>query len=70
VRIIPFDVQFPDGHTEEYAANIIAENIYAQVDPEGNQFLLMEERIGHKKDSTAIEKDDMCVQHGTNHHMC
>jgi len=27
-----YEVQFPDGHTEEFAANTIAENIYSQVD--------------------------------------
>jgi hypothetical protein len=36
-----YEVQFPDGHTEEFAANTIAENIYSQVDEEGNQFLLL-----------------------------
>jgi len=35
------EVQFPDGHTEEYAANIIAEAIYAQVDDEGHEHLLL-----------------------------
>jgi hypothetical protein len=30
-----YDVQFPDGHVEAYSANVIAENIYAQVDEEG-----------------------------------
>ncbi len=49
-----YEVQFPDGHMEEFAANTIAENIYSQVDEEGNQHLLMEEIIDHKKDGSAI----------------
>jgi hypothetical protein len=30
-----FNIQFHDGHTEEYAANSIIENIYSQLDPNG-----------------------------------
>jgi hypothetical protein len=30
-----YEVEFPDGSREDYAANIIAENMYAQVDDEG-----------------------------------
>jgi hypothetical protein len=48
-----YEVEFPDGHIKEYAANIIAENIYAEVDSEGNQFLIMDEIIGQQADETA-----------------
>jgi hypothetical protein len=34
------NVKFPDGRSEEYTANVIAENMYAQWDEEGNQFLM------------------------------
>ena len=44
-----YEVQFPDGHTEESAANTIAENIYSQVDEEGNQYLLMQEITDTRK---------------------
>jgi hypothetical protein len=53
-----YEVQFPDGHTESYAANIIVENMYAQVDHEGNQFLLLEEIINHHADEKAITMKD------------
>lgn len=36
------EIQFPDRHTDLYAANIIVEDVYSQVDHEGNQFLLLE----------------------------
>jgi hypothetical protein len=36
-----YDVKFTDGTTEKYAANVIAENMYAQVDDEGNMFQLL-----------------------------
>jgi hypothetical protein len=36
-----YEVQFEDGHIEEYAANVIAESIYAQVDDKGCEHLPM-----------------------------
>ena len=32
-----YEVEYQDGHTAALAANIIAENIFAQVDEEGNR---------------------------------
>ena len=32
-----YEVEFPDRHRASLAANIIAENLFAQVDPEGNR---------------------------------
>jgi hypothetical protein len=60
-----YEVQFQDGHTESYAANIIVENMYAQVDPEGNQYLLLDEIMNHRSDSKAIRIEDKYVP-GTN----
>jgi hypothetical protein len=37
-----YHLEFEDGSTQVYAANLVAENIYAQVDDEGNMFNLME----------------------------
>jgi hypothetical protein len=37
-----YEIEFPDGRSDEYTANVIAENMYAQCDEEGNQFNLME----------------------------
>ena len=34
------------------------ENIYSQVDEEGNMFVLMDEIIAHKKDPSAIDKSN------------
>jgi len=43
-----YQVTFPDGDTAEYSANIIAENLYSQVDGEGRQYLLLENIIDGK----------------------
>ena len=52
------EYKFPDGDTERYAANVIAENLYSQVDEEGRQFALIKEIIDHATDTTAITKVD------------
>jgi hypothetical protein len=30
-----YEIEFPDGRSDEYTANVIAENMYAQCDAEG-----------------------------------
>ena len=49
-----YDIEFTDGSIEKYTANIIAENMYAQVDSEGHQHLLLDEIVNHEADATAI----------------
>ena len=51
-------VEFSDGSVSEYTANIIVENIYSQVDPEGRSFAILREICGHKHDRTAIPKGE------------
>jgi len=52
-----YEVLMPDGATVSYTANVIAENLYSQVDSEGRQFLMLEEISDHRKDKTAYSKD-------------
>ena len=51
-------IEFTDGSTENYFANVIAECMYAQVDAEGNQFQLLSEITDHRSDNLAIRIDD------------
>ena len=53
-----YEVEFPDGSVDFVTANIIAENLYSQVDAEGNSVMYMKEILDHKKDGTALSKDD------------
>ena len=41
-----YEVEFPDGQVTEYAANVIAENMWSQCDIEGNQMLLNASHYG------------------------
>jgi hypothetical protein len=63
---ITYEIEFPDGRSDEYTANMIAENMYAQCDIEGRQYNLMERIIYHKTDGHAVAPDDMYIKHGSN----
>jgi hypothetical protein len=52
-----YEVEMPDGSTAAYTANVIAENLYSQIDSKGRQYLLLSEIVDHKKDASAITKD-------------
>ena len=52
-----YQVQFPDDRVEEYSANVIAENLYSQVDKEGNQYVIIDEIVDHEFDSKIIPKE-------------
>ena len=52
-----FIVKFPDESTRRFTVNQIAQAIHSQVDSEGNQYSLLEEIIGHKKDGSAVPKE-------------
>ena len=53
-----YEAEFTDGSREIYMANLIAENMYSQVDEEGQQYTLLNEIIDHKSDGKALSKDD------------
>jgi hypothetical protein len=61
-----YEIEFPDGRSDEYTANVIAENIYAQCDIEGRHYILMEGFVDHKTDGHAVEPADMYITHGIN----
>jgi hypothetical protein len=56
-----YEVEFVDGHKQAMLANTIAENIFAQVDDEGNQNLLLHEIIDHQKGFGAVAQQDAFV---------
>jgi hypothetical protein len=51
-------VEFTDGSSENYFANVIAECMYAQIDSEGNQYQLLSEITDHRSDHSAIQIAD------------
>ena len=49
-----YDIEFPNGDVRKYAANIIAVNLLAQVDPECFHTNVLEAILDHKRDGTAV----------------
>ena len=43
-----YDVMFPDGAIQQYAVNIITENLLAQVDEDGNHKQMLQEIVDHR----------------------
>ena len=56
-----YDVMFPDGAIEQYAANVIAENLLDQVDDNGYHFKMLEQIVGHRTDGTEPKERKGCV---------
>ncbi len=53
-----YTVKFRDGRTECLTANMIAKNLYSQIDNEGKRHLLLADIIDHRKGKKAIDKED------------
>jgi len=54
-----YDVIFPDGSVQAYGANIIAENLYSQVDEDGHRYQLLEMIVDrHTTNGHAVDKED------------
>ena len=53
-----YEIEFPDGTTDEIEANLIAESMVAECDPEGPQYKMLKEISDHQKDSTALNVAD------------
>ena len=51
-------LEFLNGAEAEYSANVIAENMWAQCDIEGNQRHLLEGIVNHKSDEDAVPRED------------
>jgi hypothetical protein len=57
------DVEFEDGRIGTYSANIIAQNMFEQVDDEGQVHILFNDIIDHRKGTDAVAIDDGFVIH-------
>ena len=53
-----YDVEFPDGTIREYAANVIAQNMYSSLDESGFSQLILDCIMDHSKDNSAVAKAD------------
>ena len=51
-----YEVEYVDGHKASLTANAIAQNMFAQVDDEGNRHLLFEKIIDHCHTALALKQ--------------
>ena len=56
-----YEVEYADGYKAAMTANAIASNLFAQVDQDGNRFVLFDEIIDIRTDGTQIQKDDAFI---------
>ena len=61
LNTLSYDVEFPDGTVREYGANIIAENIYSQVDEQGHSHGILDSILDHRKSDDAIDIEQKYV---------
>jgi hypothetical protein len=64
-----YTVEFADGAEAKYSANVIAENMWAQCNIDGNQYQLLDAIIDHKKDGHAVHRADSFVIINNRRHM-
>jgi hypothetical protein len=60
-----YEVEYQDGHKAALAANAIAENMFAQVDDEGNRHVLFDEIVDHRTDGSEVKQQDAFVTAST-----
>ena len=54
-------VHFDDGDQTELTANMIAESLYSQCDPDGHEYVLLDEIVDHRRTDSAIKLADQKV---------
>ena len=56
-----YEVEYADGHKASMAANAIAQNMFAQVDEDGNRHVLFDEITDHRSDESAVKQADAFI---------
>jgi hypothetical protein len=57
-----YQVEYPDGATAEFSANVIAETILSQDEADGFNFSYLSEIIGHRSNEQALSKENGLIQ--------
>ena len=55
-------VEFEDGQQTELAANTIAQSMYAQCDADGNNYLLFDSIVDHRRGTSALTYEDQIIR--------
>ena len=57
-----YEIELADGNIEILRANVIAENLFAQVDDDGQRFQLLDEISDHRIEKDAYRGDDAFIE--------
>lgn len=58
---VVYEVEFPDADVQEYAANVITENMLSQVDSDGYNLSLIQGIVDHRSSPSAIPKSEKYI---------
>ena len=61
LNALVYECEFSDGTNKEYAASIIAKNIFLDSDPGGHRERMMVGIVDHKRGSDAVKKNKRCI---------
>ena len=50
-----YEVEYQDGHKASLSANAIAQNMFAQVDEEGNRHIMFQQIVDYRVDGKEIK---------------
>jgi hypothetical protein len=56
-----YEVEYLDGHRTALAANAIAANMFAQIDDDGNRFVMLDSILDHRTDGSEIKPEDAFI---------
>ena len=56
-----YKVEYLDWERTSLAANNIAENLFGQIDDDGNRQVIMDKIIGHRSNEHAVKQHDMFI---------
>ena len=51
-------MEFTDGHSEALSANLIAQNLFSEIDDEGKRHVLLDDIIDFRKTGAAVSPED------------
>ncbi len=57
-----YEVEYVDGHKASLSANAIAENLFAQVDDEGNRFVLLDAIADHRVNGKQLTQGENIIK--------
>ena len=59
LNTVLYDVEFNDGSVRQYTANVIAQNLFDQVDIDGYSLSRLEAIVDYRKENCALTKDQV-----------